>query len=88
MAKRRSRVIEKRRIKSAARYRAGGGESEYAKKKRQQLAGNYRPGSPFYLSPERQAEAIAAWETSGRLPSWARWVGATPKRSAPVEAAA
>ncbi len=45
---------ERRALKFAAMKR-GGGESDYAKKKREQVNGKFRPTSPFTSNPMEQA---------------------------------
>lgn len=47
MKRNRKKVEAKRKRKSGAKYLAGGGESRYAKKKKEQANGNFRRTSPF-----------------------------------------
>jgi len=53
--RRRKGLAQKRSAKEQRMKDHGEGKSKYALKHKQQAKGNYRPTSPFYLSPEERA---------------------------------
>ena len=76
MSKRRTKRASDRHAKRQARKATdmkSSGKSDYGEKRARSSRGRFSPGSPFYLSPARQAEAVATWEATGSLPGWARW---------------